>query len=171
MDTLAIFGLQFILSVIVFTLIAKWYVAPRIAEKPVNEALMLLIFPHAFRHIGLTFLVPGIVAAPLPSAFANPAAYGDLASALLAILAIFALRGRWGLALPLVWLFNIIGTVDLVNALRQADVVPDLGTTWYIPTFFVPLLLVSHVMVFTRLLSRARQADRTQIGIKADAQA
>ena len=156
MDTLAIFGLQLVLSLIVYTLMAKWYVAPWLAEKPIHQALIALIFPHAFRHIGLAFLVPGLVAQSLPSTFAFPAAYGDFVSGLLALLSLLALRGGWGLALPLVWLFNIVGTVDLLNALRQAEAVPHLGTTWYIPTFLVPLLLVTHVMIFARLLRRER---------------
>ena len=156
MDTLEIFGLQLVLSLIVYALIAKWYVAPWLAEKPIHQALMPLIFPHAFRHIGLTFFVPGVVAQPLPSFFANTAAYGDFVSGLLAILSLVALRGGWSLALPLVWLFNIVGMLDLLNALRQAEAVPDLGATWYIPTFLVPLLLVTHVMIFARLLRRER---------------
>jgi len=156
LDTLAIFGLQLVLSLIVYTLMAKWYVAPWLAEKPIHLALIALIFPHAFRHIGLAFLVSGLVAQPLPSSFAFPAAYGDLVSGLLALLSLLALRRGWGLALPLVWLFNIVGTADLLNALRQADAVPHLGTTWYIPTFVVPLLLVTHVMIFARLLRRER---------------
>ncbi len=156
MDILAIFGLQLVLSLIVYVLMAKWYVAPWLAEKPIHQALIALTFPHAFRHLGLAFMVPGLVAQPLPSSFAFAAAYGDLASGLLALLSLVALRRRWGLALPLVWLFNIVGTVDLLNALRQADAVPHLHTTWYIPTFVVPLLLVTHVMIFTRLLRRGR---------------
>ena len=156
MDTLAIFGLQLVLSLIVYTLMAKWYVAPWLAEKPIHLALIALIFPHAFRHIGLTFFVPGVVAQPLPSSFAFAAAYGDFVSGLLALLSMVALRGRWGLALPLVWLFNIVGTVDLLNALRHADAVPHFGATWYIPTFLVPLLLVTHVMIFAQLLRRGR---------------
>lgn len=156
MDTLAIFGLQFFLSLFVYALIAKWYVTPWLAEKPINQVLILLIFPHTSRHIGLTFLVPGVVAEPLSGFFANTAAYGDLVSGLLAILSLVALREGWSLALLLVWLFNIFGTVDLLNALRQADAVPDLGATWYIPTFWVPVLLVTHFMIFSRLLRRGR---------------
>lgn len=156
MDTLTIFGLQLVLSLIVYALIAKWYVTPWLAEKPIHQALTPLIFPHAFRHIGLTFLVSGVVAQPLPSFFAYPAAYGDFVSGMLAVLSLLALRSGWSLALPLVWLFNIVGTVDLVNALRHADVVSDLGATWFIPTFVVPLLLVTHVMMFARLLERRR---------------
>ena len=67
MDTLAIFGLQLVLSLIVYALIAKWYVSPWLAEKPIQCALILLIFPHAFRHIGLTFFVPGLVGSSLPA--------------------------------------------------------------------------------------------------------
>ena len=156
MDTLAIFGLQLTLSLVVYTLIAKWYVSPWLAEKPINQALIPLIFPHAFRHLGLAFLVPGLVAESLPSSFAFAVAYGDLVSGLLALLCLIALRGGWRLVLPLVWFFNIVGTVDLLNALSQADVPPHLQTTWYIPTFWVPLLLVTHVMIFARLLRRER---------------
>ena len=162
MDPLAVFGTQLVLSLVVFSLVAKWYLAPWLAEKSLHEALIPLIFPHAFRHIGLTFLVPGVVADPLPSLFATPAAYGDLVSGLLAILSLVAVRGRWGYALPLVWLFNLVGTADLLNALRHASVVPDLGATWYIPTFLVPLLLVTHAMIFLRLLQARRRASRTR---------
>jgi len=67
-----------------------------------------------------------------------------------------ALRTGWARALALVWLFNILGAVDLLNALRHANVVTDFGAAWYIPTFFVPLLLVTHFMIFARLLRRGR---------------
>ena len=162
MNTLAIFGLQFVLSLMVYTLIAKWYVTPWLEAKPINQALILLIFPHALRHVGLTFFVPGVVAQPLPNFFANTVAYGDLVSGLLAILSLIALRGGWSLALPLVWLFNIVGTADLLNALRQAEAVPDLGATWYIPTFWVPVLLVTHVMILARLLRRGSEIPEHQ---------
>ena len=105
--------------------------------------------------MGMVFLVPGVVTRPLPGAFATPAAYGDLVTGVLALLALIALRAGWARALVLVWLFNIIGTVDLLNALRQPNVVPDFGAAWYIPTFYVPLLLVTHFMIFARLFRRA----------------
>ena len=155
MDTLTIFGVQLTLSLIVYALIAKWYVSPWLAEKSIYLALTVLIFPHAFRHLGLAFLVPGLVAESLPSSFAFAVAYGDFISGLLALLAVIALRRHWSVAFPMVWFFNIVGTVDLLNALSQADVPPHLHTTWYIPTFWVPLLLVTHFMIFSRLLKRA----------------
>lgn len=159
MDSLTIFGVQLILSLTVFGLLAKWYVAPWLEKQPIPLVLIVLTFPHAMRHIGLAFLVPSLTAGSLPSTFAFVAAYGDLVSGLLAILVLIALRSRWGWALPLTWLFNIVGTADLVNALRQAEAVPYLQTTWYIPTFFVPLLLVTHAMSFSRLFKHVTQSS------------
>jgi hypothetical protein len=158
MDNLAVFGLQLAFSLFVYTLLARWYVSPWLADKPLKLALTVLVLPHVMRHIGLTFFVDGVIAAPLPSFFAYSAAYGDLLAAVLAIVSLFALRGNWRVALPLVWMFNTVGFVDLLNALRQAEAVPALGGTWYIPTFFVPLLLVTHVMIFARLLREQRGA-------------
>ncbi len=159
MDQNAIFGVQFLLSLIVFALIAKWYVTPWLAEKPVKQALLALNFPHAFRHVGLLFHVPGVVAEPRPPEFADPYAYGDFVSGLLAILALIALRGGWKAALSLVWLFNVVGTVDLLYAVVGgfiAGAQENMGAAWYIPTFVVPVLLVTHVMVFARLLKRSK---------------
>lgn len=154
MGTMEIFGLQFLLSLLAFTLIAKWYIAPLLSGKSLNVVLGFLILPHAFRHLGLTFLTPAVVSETMPKFFALTAGYGDFTSGLLAILALVALRGRWGAALFLVWIFNIVGTLDLVNALRQADAIPHFRAAWFIPTFIVPLLLVTHFMVYVRLLKK-----------------
>jgi len=154
MDPLTIFGLQLIFSLIVWGLIAKWVVTPWLATQSRHQALFWLTLPHVSRHVGMVFLVPGIVMQGLPDSFAIPTAYGDLISAVLALLALGALRtGRTG-ALVLVWIFNIVGTVDLVLALSHADAVPLIGAAWYIPTFWVPLLLVTHVMIFVRLIKK-----------------
>lgn len=154
MTPLAIFATQLSLSLFVYALIARWYVSPWLADKSLNTALILLILPHATRHVGLSFLVPGVAGGPFPEGFAQAVAYGDLLSGVLAILSVFALRSKWSLAIPLVWIFNIVGTADLVNALHHADAVPNLAAVWYIPTFWVPMLLVTHYMVFARLLKR-----------------
>jgi hypothetical protein len=155
MEPQEIFALQFVLSVVVISLLARWELSPRLARLKPHEALFWLTVPHAFRHIGLVFLVPGVVAQPLPEYFALPAAYGDLAAGLLALTTLIALRSGWALALPVAWLFNLVGTVDLFNALRHAEIVPYFGAAWYIPTFFVPLLLVTHYLSFARLLQRS----------------
>ena len=50
MEALEIFGLQLVLSIFVYSLLAKWYVAPWLVNKPINQALTLLLFPHALHH-------------------------------------------------------------------------------------------------------------------------
>lgn len=152
MTTQAIFLLQFTLSVLVIGLIAKWVFWPWLASQSQRQALFWLTIPHAFRYIGMVFLVPGVVAQPLPDYFATPAAYGDLLTGVLALMALIALRTKWAGAFWMVWLFNIVGTVDLLNALRHLDVAPLFGAAWYIPTMLVPLLLVTHFMIYIRLL-------------------
>ena len=159
MDVQAIFLLQFLISLVVWGLLAYWLLAPWLEKKSSNEALFFLIVPHAFRHIGMVFLVPGVVARPLPEAFAAPAAYGDLLAGGLAILALVALRNNWTVARMAVWLFSIVGTIDLINALRQTGAVPDFGATWYVPTFLVPLLLVTQIMIFFRLFKTEAKRD------------
>jgi hypothetical protein len=77
MEPINIFGLQFAMSLIVFALIARWYAAPWLAEKPAAIALTILILPHAFRHIGLSFLLPNLNSGAMPDFFAGTAGYGD----------------------------------------------------------------------------------------------
>jgi hypothetical protein len=119
---------------------------------------------HAFRFIGLAFLVPGVVSPDLPAAFANPAAYGDLATSLLALLSIATLGSRLGTMI--VWVFSIVGTVDLLNAFYQGNrlgMTPgQQGAAYFIPTVLVPLLLVTHGLVFRILIgtTAVRQQGR-----------
>jgi hypothetical protein len=109
---------------------------------------------HSFRVVGLTFLVKGAVAPELPAAFAVPAAYGNLIAAVLALLALAALRSGFGI--PFVWIVNLCGSADLLYAFYQGNaygLAPGmLQATYFIPTFIVPLLLITHALVFLILL-------------------
>ena len=155
MSTSQIFGLQFLLSLVVYGLVARWYVVPRLAPLPLATALTPLLFLHATRHLGMVFRVPTVVGGALPPEFAVPAAYGDLLAALLALLAIVALRARWTIAFALVWLFNLVGALDLIYALFQGNRLQvRLGAAYYIPTVAVPALLVTHAMIFVMLATR-----------------
>jgi hypothetical protein len=115
---------------------------------------------HRFRFIGLAFLVPGVVSTELSAAFAHPAAYGDLLAAALALLALAGLQTKLGL--PLVWVFNLWGTADLLYAFYQGNsvglVTGQLGAAFFIPTVIVPLLLITHGRLFRLLLQGDRVA-------------
>ena len=159
-----VFGISVLLGFLVWGIIGARNIWPALRDRPRAEALRPLLLLHAFRFVGLAFVVPGVVSPDLPDGFARPAAYGDLATSLLALLAIATLRSRPGTIV--VWVFNSVGTVDLLNAFYQADrlgvgIAPGLqGAAYFIPTVLVPLLLVTHVLVFRILLRRDAAVGR-----------
>lgn len=56
------------------------------------------------------------------------------------------MRSDWRITIPLVWIFNVVGTPDLFNAYFQGfRFVPvgQMGATYFIPAFVVPALLVA----------------------------
>src|SRR5215469_13515027 len=120
MEPIVLFGIQFTLSLVAYTLIAFWYVVPRLSGLPREAALVPLLWVHAFRIVGGTILAPGAVDSAVPQDFRTMIGYGDMITAFLAIVAIVALRVRFPGALPLVWLFLIVGTADTVNAIVQS---------------------------------------------------
>ena len=111
---------------------------------------------HSFRFVGLAFLVTGIVSPDLSAEWARPAAYGDFIAAVLALLALGALPSRSGIALA--WIFSVWGSADLLYAFYQGNRVGlepgQLGAAYFILTVLVPLLLVTHAVVFRILLQR-----------------
>jgi hypothetical protein len=156
MNALLAFLLSVAGSLLSYTLIMVWYIVPRLSKQPRVQALLPLVLLHTFRTVGLVFLFPQVTGGALPLSFAVPAAYGDLLTTGLAGLSVFALRLRPGWALPLVWLFNLVGITDLVFAMYNGAVTGlpffHLGVAWFLLTLYVPLLLVSHVIIFWVLL-------------------
>ena len=152
MDNVTIFWMQILLSCVVCAIVAVWYVWPSLTKLSRNSALIPLIFVHVMRYVGMNLLVTDMIDPKLPRDFLSNAAYGDLLAAALALASIFALRSNWRVAVPLVWVFNTWGFVDLLNGLRsvlQLNVPSfNLGTFWYIYTFYAPLVIVSHLMIF-----------------------
>ena len=156
MNGVAIFWMQILTSVFVFGLVAVWYVWPALTKLSRNSALIPLLFVHVFRYVGMALLVTGMVDPKLPREFLSGAAYGDLLAAALALASIFALRSNWRFAILLVWVANTWGFVDLLNGIRgvlQLNVPSfNLGTFWYVYTFYAPLVIVSHLMIFWILI-------------------
>ena len=167
MDVNALFGLSALMSLVASIVAARLYVWPRLRSMDRYRALALSVSPHLFfRFIGLSFLVPGVVSPSLPSAFAVPAAYGDLVAGVLAIVAILALTRRASWAPALVWLFNVWGAADLLFAGFQGQrlqIDPGaFGAAFFIPTAVVPPLLVTHALIFLLLVRPRVPGDRRE---------
>ncbi len=123
---------------------------------------------HALRALGFTFVVL-YTAGRLPAPFAPAAGWGDIFIGVTALpLAWFISRNNSnGLAYSLLWLWNSLGVLDLVNAIALGatsspgpiqlfHVTPNssLMTTlpWIIiPCFLVPALAFLHIATFYRL--------------------
>lgn len=167
MDPRIVFPLSALLSLMSSVVIARFYAWPWLSTMDRRRALSVLVAPHMFlRFIGLSFLVPGVVSASLPAAFAAPAAYGDLVAGILAICAVIGLGRVASWSIPAVWIFNIWGAGDLLFAILEgvrSGLDPGaLGAAFYLPTAFVPLLLVSHLLVFA-ILFRSRETSLAMV--------
>lgn len=153
-------------SFIAWGIVSARYIWPELRLRQQAEALRPLLILHSFRFMGLAFLVPGVVSPDLPAAFAHAAAYGDIIAATLALLSLLLLPGGAGIVIA--WIFNLWGSADLLNAFYQANgagLLPgQLGASYFIPTFVVPLLLITHGLAFRILLRHqnesAMQANR-----------
>jgi hypothetical protein len=147
-----ILTVNLLLSTFVFWIAARIYVVPRLGQWGERSILVPILLLHSLRHLGLMFLAPGGVYPGMPAQFAYPAAYGDLLAAALAMAAILAGTPRW-----LVWVFNVVGTLDLLAAIALATThgaAAFMGPAYWIPAFWVPALLVTHYLVFVILTAR-----------------
>ncbi|MGH9537088.1 MAG: hypothetical protein ACRD3H_04140 [Terriglobales bacterium] len=158
MQTQIAFFVSIAFSFIAWGIVATRYVWPQLRHRPRAEALRPLLTLHSFRFLGLAFLVPGVVSPDLPSAFARSAAYGDIIAAMLALLALLLLPSAAGVVMA--WIFSLWGAADLFNAFYQANhaglMAGQLGATYFIPTFIVPLLLITHGIGFRILVQHQK---------------
>jgi hypothetical protein len=170
-----IFNIDMALGYLACGLCIATYVWPRLRAMDRVEAHRAIATFNSFRFFGLAFLLPGFVGPNLPQGFAAPVAYGDLATALLAILVLLTVRVRF-LFWPLVWAFNLVGLADLVMATVQAvsvnlpSVAGQLGAGYAIPMLYVPALFWAHLVAFRLLLRPARasvQSAGTSMAIAA----
>src|ERR1044071_2136778 len=108
-----LFQIHLVLGYVAWLLCLGVYVLPRLQAIAPVEAHRAIATLHSFRFFGLVFILPGVVGPNLPADFAAFAARWDLATGLLAMMALATVRVR-----PLFWLFvvafNVVGMSDLV---------------------------------------------------------
>jgi hypothetical protein len=108
-----IFNLHLVLGYVVWLLCTNVYILPKLKAMNRIDAQRAIATLHSFRFFGLVFILPGVVGHNLPAGFATFDAYGDLATGLLAILALLTIRIR-SLFWPLVVGFNLVGVIDII---------------------------------------------------------
>jgi hypothetical protein len=164
-----IFTAQLLLGYVAWLLCLRAYIWPKLKSMDRVEAHRAIATLHSFRFFGLVFILPGVVGPDLPAAFAPFAAYWDLATGVLAILALLTVKVR-----PAFWTFvvafNVVGAVDLALDYYHAMTIglPALagqfGAAYAIPIIYVPLLMITHIVAFY-LLARPQRVPRKELGL------
>jgi hypothetical protein len=166
-----LFRIHLILGYLAWLLCFGAYIWPRLRSMDRVEAQRAIATLHSFRFFGLVFILPGVVG-NLPAGFATFAAYGDLATGLLAMLALLTVRIRLVFWLFVV-AFNVVGAVDLIVNYYHATQLGlpahagELGATYAIPILYVPLLMITHVAAFYLLARPQPTAARVLAGDSA----
>src|SRR5919198_1543274 len=152
-----VFQLHLVLGYVACLLCFRAYVLPKLKSMDLLKAQRAIATLHSFRFLGLVLVLPGVVGPNLPARFATFAAYGDLATGVLAILALLTVRIR-----PAFWLFvvafNLVGVIDLILDYYHAVQVGlpalsgQLGATYAIPIIYVPMLMITHIVAFYWLM-------------------
>src|SRR6266436_2260952 len=169
MAPVTIFNIHLVLGYVAWLLCFGVYILHRLKSMPRFEAHRAIATLHSFRFFGLVFILPGVIGPNLPVGFAAFAAYWDLATGVLAMLALLTVRIR-----PLFWrfvvAFNLVGVVDLIldyyHAVRVGLplIAGQLGATYAIPIVYVPVLMITHVVAFYLLLRPQPKAVRALAG-------
>ena len=163
-----LFPIHLVLGYVTWLLCFGVYVLPRLTSMDRVDAQRAIATLHSFRFFGLVFILPGVVGPNLPADFAAFAAYWDLATGVLAMLALLTVRIR-----PLFWLFvvgfNLVGTADLILDYYHAihvglpALAGQLGAAYAIPVVYVPALMITHVAAFYLLMRPQPKAARTLV--------
>ena len=143
------------LSTIIFYWVAMIYLMPKLKEISAAAIFVPILILHSLRHLGLMFMTSGAVYEGMPPQFAYPSGIGDFISALLALFALYAIRQDKLFKITAMWVFNVVGTIDLTYAISMGalhNIGPYMGASYWIPSFWVPALLVTHYIVFKKLL-------------------
>ena len=163
-----LFQIHLVLGYVAWLLVFGGYVLPRLQAMGRIEAHRAIATLHSFRFFGLVFVLPDVVG-NLPVDFAAFAARWDLATGVLAMLALLAVRIR-----PLFWLFvvafNLVGTADLLvdyyhaTQVHLPEIAGQLGAAYVIPVIYVPALMITHAAAFYLLMRRQPKAVWTLAG-------
>src|ERR1700748_660607 len=137
MSSETVFRIHLVLGYVAWLLCFSAYILPWLRSMDRVDAHRIIATLHSFRFFGLVFILPGVIGS-LPEGFAPFAAYADLATGVLAMLALLTVRIR-----PLFWMFvgacNVVGAADILidyysaTRLTLPAVAGQLSATYAIP--------------------------------------
>ena len=146
-------------SLLVFNAAYRWLLKPVLPQLVPSTVLIPILLLHSLRHLGLMFITTGVTSTAMPQQFAIPAAAGDFLAATLALIAAFLIHRKSKWAISMTWLFSLVGIADFAMAVvlsRLYNAADFMGGSYWIPSFWVPMLIVGHIIVITVLRQMKR---------------
>lgn len=146
-------------SLLIFNAAYRWFLKPILPQLKPSIVVIPILLLHSMRHLGLMFVTTGVTSTAMPQQFAVPAAAGDFLAAVLAFTAAVLIHRKSKFAVSMTWLFSIVGIADfaivvmLSRVYRAADF---MGGSYWIPSFWVPMLIVGHIIIITVLRQMRR---------------
>lgn len=151
-----------IFSFAVHLTIAKWYLSPALKQRPLKDAIMLLLWFHVGRYVALQLYSANQIGhLDIGTAGLNIIVFGDVVVAIAAFITLWSLHlelsvGRW-----LIWLVPVLGVVDAflasTTAVAENFIASMSNLAWFILVFYVPLLIITELMLIWQLYSRRNE--------------
>ncbi len=161
MDNFTIINLQAITGSVALYLGFKYWIQPKISKLSIHEALLPFVFLNIFRYLGLNFMAKEQFYDGFPAEFLAQVGIWDFATAVLAIITSVALKSKWKFAIPLVWIFNLVGFADLITAFPQFFGLKmydhNLGTIWLVFVTYGLAAFLSHIYIFIQLIKNLKK--------------
>ena len=143
---------------LIFFLIIKWYVIPKITNETAFDVLALLLNVNVFRYLPLSLFMPGQVSADFPFYLKEIVAYGDFLSGILALIALILIKSKKKSAITFTWLFSVVSITDIavVMTLAMSEKVYQLplGANYFTVSVYVPMLIVVQAVILKILLTK-----------------
>lgn len=157
MDNFTIINLQALTGSVAIYLGFRYWIQPKISKLSIHEVLLPFVFLNTFRYLGLSFMAKEQFYDGFPTDFLTTVGLWDLTTAILALITTVALKTKWKFAIPMVWIFNIVGFADLVTAFPQFFGLElynhNLGFIWLTFITYGLAAFLSHLYIFYRLIS------------------
>lgn len=133
-------------SILVFALVARWYMIPRLKTLNPITAIVVLLWVHVPRYITLIQFSAQQQGYPISNAAAMEAVLGDVAGAIIALLAILAFRRfvKVGIMLSSILVIETVAdiTVGFIRKAHEPLWGKASGVTWLILDVYIPLILI-----------------------------
>ena len=151
-----------IFSLLIYTVIAKWYIIPWLNRLSRMNALLILLWVNVPRYVTFIFLSAQDGGYPISNSASMEAISGDVLGAIIAFLTIVGFRINKQLGILLSWVFVLETLTDILIGFARKAQEPlwgkAQGVTWLLLVFYVTLIMVCLPIMIQQLYRRRKES-------------